>query len=115
MNNLFSDTALKLDVNRAMHISCSDAVDPVLKAIETYKDNPSILEINLKHYPKSHFNFEPAAESLILSIIKDVDSSKSNQKGNIPQYILKYNKNIYLLFFYCRKYIELYTQWYISS
>ena len=77
MNNLFSDTALKLDVNRAMHISCSNAVDPILKAIETYKDHPSILEINLKHYPKSHFNFEPAAESLILSIIKYLDSTKS--------------------------------------
>ena len=98
MNNFFSDTALKLDVNRAMHTSCSNAVGPILKAIETYKDHPSILEINLKHYPKSHFNFEPAAESLILSIIKDLDSTKSYQKGNMPPYILKNNKNIYSSF-----------------
>ena len=85
MNNFFSDTALKLDVNRAMHRSCMNDVDPILKAIEMYKDHPSILEINLKHYPKSHFNFEPAAESLVLSIIKDLDSTKSYQKGNIPR------------------------------
>ena len=49
-------------------------------------------------YPKSHINFEPAAESLILSIIKDLDSTKSYQKGNIPPYILKNNKNIYSFF-----------------
>ena len=81
-----------------MHISCSNAVDPILKAIETYKDHPSILEINLKHYPKSHFNIEPAAESLILSLIKHLDSTKSYQKGNILPYILKSNTKIYSSF-----------------
>ena len=98
MNNFIIDTSLELDVNRAMHISCSNAVGPILKAIGTYKDHSSILEINFKHCPKSHFNFETAAESLILSIIKDLDSSKSYQKGNIPPYIIKNNKNIYSSF-----------------
>ena len=58
MNNFFSDAALNLDVDRNLNTQKSNAVDSVLKAIEVYKDHPSIIKINQQNIIKSSFNFQ---------------------------------------------------------
>ena len=94
MNNFFSDAALNLDVDRNLNTQKSNAVDSVLKAIEVYKDHPSIIKINQQNIIKSSFNFQSIPQSLTLNIIKNLDSSKSYQKDNIPPKLLKDNKEI---------------------
>ena len=68
--------------------------DPLGKIIEKFKQHPSIIAI-MKYRPnKSNFSFSRVAKRSIESLIKNLDSSKTIQKDNIPTKIIKENIDI---------------------
>ena len=55
-NNYFSDAVSNLDIDWSLHvISVTNSDHPVDRAIEMYKNNPSILKINQLRYPCDSF------------------------------------------------------------
>ena len=94
-NNYFSDAVSKLDIDRSLHvISVTNSDHPVDRAIEMYKNHPSILKINQLRYPCDNFFFREISESSVAKSIENLDSSKAYQKDNIPPKILKASDDI---------------------
>ena len=82
-----------LDINRELHTGVSNSADPIISAIQKYKNHPSILKLN-ERMPIVTFNFKPVSEKDIKYIIQNVDSTKAFQKDDIPLTILKANEDI---------------------
>ena len=61
----------------------STSSDPVISAIERYKNHPSILKLNEK-MPNLTFNFQSVSENDMLCMIQSIDSTKAFQKNDIP-------------------------------
>ena len=94
MNNFFTDSVLNLDINRELHTGVSNSADPIISAIQKYKNQPSILKLD-ERMPIVTFNFKPVSEKDIKYIIQSsVDSTKAFQKDDIPPTILKANEDI---------------------
>ena len=95
MNNFFNDAVFSLDINRELHTDVSTSFDPVINAIERYKNHPSILKLNEK-MPNLRFNFQSVSENDMLCMIQSIDSTKAFQKNDIPPNILKAIEDIVL-------------------
>ena len=67
---------------------------PVKKAIQKFKNHPSILRIFQEASSKNSFSFDFISETSIHSIIRNTDSSKAYQKDNIPTQIWTDNVDI---------------------
>ena len=93
MNHFFSDAVFSLDINRELHTDVSTSSNPVISAIERYKNHPSILKLNEK-MPNLTFNFQSVSENDMLCMIRSIDSTKAFQKNNIPPNVLKANEDI---------------------
>ena len=94
-NNFFSDPVKNLDINRRLHVcDVRNIHDPIIKAIEMYKDHPSITKINSLGFTNAEFSFKPVTEKVVQDFIKNLDSSKAFQKYNIPPKLLKNNIDI---------------------
>ena len=89
-NIYFSVVVCKLDIDRSLYvISVTNSDHPVDRAIEMYKNHPSILKINQLRYPCDNFFSREISESSIAKSIEDLDSSKAYQKYNIPPKVLR--------------------------
>ena len=100
MNNFFSDAVSELDIDRQMYVdSVVDNNNPVEKAVEMFRNHPSILKIKRLGYEKDNFSFQSITEINMKTVINNIDSSKAYQKYNIPPKVLKKMK-IYVLLFY---------------
>ena len=65
-NNFFSDVVEDLDIDRTLHIDgMVNSDDPVEKAIQTFKNHPSILRIFQGGYPENSFSFDIISESYV--------------------------------------------------
>ena len=93
MNNFFTDSVLNLDINRELYTGVSNSADPIISAIQKYKNHPSILKLD-ERMPIVTFNIKPVSEKDIKYIIQSVDSTKAFQKDDIPPTILKANEDI---------------------
>ena len=93
MNNFFSDAVFSLDINRELHTDVSTSSDPVISAIESYKNDPSIMKLNEK-MPNLTFNFQSVSENDMLRMIQSIDSTKAFQKNDFPPNILIANEDI---------------------
>ena len=94
-NNYFSDPVKNLDINRRLHVcDVRNIHDPIIKAIEMYKDHPSITKINSPGFTNAEFSFKPVTEKVVQDFIQNLDSSKAFQKYNIPPKLLKNNIDI---------------------
>ena len=58
--------------------------DPVLNAINKYKNHPSIVMINSKIEPESIFSFKTVQYEDILRKTKNLNVSKASQQSDIP-------------------------------
>ena len=67
-------------------------VDPVTRAIEKYKNHPSILKLN-NEMTNSTFDFQFVSGLHMSKLLQDIASSKAFQKGDIPPIILKANED----------------------
>ena len=82
-----------LDINRELHTGVSNSADPIISAIQKYKNHLSILTLD-ERMPIVTFNLKPVSEKDIKYIILRVDSTKAFQKDDIPPTILKANEDI---------------------
>ena len=91
MNNFFSDVE-NLGIDRYLNtVISNDTNDPISKAINKYKTNPSILKIR-EHIHSDHtFNFQTLSNDEVEKQLFQLDTSKSFQADSIPSKILKEN------------------------
>ena len=95
-NNFFIDSIKNLDIDRTLYTDTSiNSNDPVEKAIEKFKNHPSIIRILQEGYSDNNFSFDLISDLDIQNVINKIDSSKAYQKGNIPPQIIKINADIY--------------------
>ena len=87
----FSKCKKTLNINKNSYIvdSSSSISDPVDKAINTYKNHPSILLIKQKVKNVDHCSFKEVSISEIGKELKELNSNKATTFGNIPTKILK--------------------------
>ena len=84
------DAARSLDIDCNLNISdCLINNNLAEKAINIFKNHPSITKIN-----QDKFSFLHVSNDNVLNVINSIDSSKAYQKDNIPPKILKENNNI---------------------
>ena len=62
--------------------------------IEKFKQHPRIITVMKQKPDKPNFSFSGMAKQIIESLIKTLDSSKTIQKENIPNKIIKENMDI---------------------
>ena len=67
--------------------------DPIEKAIEKFKNHPSITRVLQEGY-SDNFSIDLVSDLDIQNVINKIDSSKAYQKGNIPPQIIKINADI---------------------
>ena len=96
LNNFFQNAIKTLNINENSYIvdSSSSITDPVDKAINTYKNHPSILLIKQKLENVDHFSFKEVYISEIEKELRELNSSKVITFGNIPTKILKQSSKI---------------------
>ena len=87
LNNFFSDiiTNLKLPPDEDPTTNAENIADPILKAIEKYKNHASIRIINDKQKTKSAFIFNQVSLEEILKELKNLYPSKASQSSDIRQ------------------------------
>ena len=97
LNDLFSDiiTNLKLPSYEDPTTNVENIADPVLKAIEKYKNIPSIRMINDKYKTNSVFTFNQVSLEEILKKFKNFNSSKASQSSAIPTKIIRQNLDLF--------------------
>ena len=94
-NNFFANAVLSLDIDRNLNVNDSAINDnPVEKAIDMFKNHPSIIKINQAGFLKDEFSFLHVSDDIVVKVINSIDSSKAYQKDNIPPNILKQNNEI---------------------
>ena len=81
---------MKLEIDRELHTeNVVNIKKPIAKAIERYKNHPSILKLNENASGIGKFHFRPINVSTIQQVIQYMDSSKAFKTDNIPPKILK--------------------------
>ena len=94
-NNFFIDAVSSLDIDRNLHTSdCLISDNPVDKAINMFKNHPSILQINERRFAIDNVSFLHVSDEHVSKVINSIDSSKAYQNDNIPPKILKQNNAI---------------------
>ena len=116
LNNFFVNSIKNLDIDRGLHTVNITGItdDPGENAIEEFKRHPSITRINEEGFTQGKFSFQDVAESDISLVIKNIDSSKSYQKENIPPKLLKENNDIcalYIIYIYIYSWTKVITKW----
>ena len=87
----FENATKTLNINENSYIvdSSSSITDPVDKAINTYKNHPSILLIKQKLENVDRFSFKDVSVSEIEEELRELNSDKAIAFGNIPTKLLK--------------------------
>ena len=106
LNDYFSDirTNLKLPPYEDPTIDAVNITDPVLKAIEKYKNHRSIRIINDKYKTNSVFTFNQI--SLEEIELKNLNPSKASQSSDIPTKIIRQNLNLFAPIVHIKKLIN---------
>ena len=96
-NNHFASLVpnMKLQISETLTSDTQHILDPVQKAIEKYKNHPSIKIIKNSFGSEQHFSFEPVPFVEFESYIKKMDERKSTQKNDVPTKIVKENSDIF--------------------
>ena len=91
LNNFCLNATKTLNISENFYIvdSSSSITDPVDKAINTYKNHPSILLIKQKLENVDHFLFKEVSISEIEKELRELNSKSATSFGNIQTKILK--------------------------
>ena len=90
MNNFFTNAVNELGIDRNIHVNHAINLNvSVEKAVLMYENHSSILKINELGYLHNNFSFHHISEESIDNVIKNMDSNKAYQRGNIPPKLLK--------------------------
>ena len=86
LTTLFIESVSSFDVDRNLNITdCLISDNLVEKAIDMFKNHPSIIKINQAGFLNDNFTFQTITNENVLKVIYSIDSSKAYQKENIPQ------------------------------
>ena len=101
-NHYFIDIANNLGLHQNSEIlnNTDHLNDLSEKAVEKFKDHPSIIEIKKNRLLQSSFSFQKVSKKTIKNLIDHLDVSKSCQKEDIPNKLIKLNSDIFIDFLY---------------
>ena len=97
-NNYFGSIVEGLNISRPS--ICKEFRDPVLNAIKTFENHPSIVRIKNTVPQTESFSFECVSIDDIKKEILKLDVSKASQLLDIPTKLLKQNYDIFANFFH---------------
>lgn len=98
MNEFFANIVPNLNIAQYEPVDSfsSNITDPVLKAVEKYKNHPSIVAIKTRRENINFsFSFQKIERSEILQIISELDPKKAIQSNDIPTKMIKENCEIF--------------------
>ena len=95
LNNFFADAIINLNIPQ-YEDPTSNTDDPVLTAIEKYKNHPSIKLIKTNSENKVGCRFQEIQAIKIVKELSNVDCSKASQDPHIPTKIVKDNNDIFV-------------------
>lgn len=98
MNEFFANIVPNLNIAQYEPVDSfsSNITDPVLKAVEKYKNHPSIVAIKTRRENINFsFSFQKIERSEILQIISELDPKKAIQSNDIPTKVIKENCEIF--------------------
>ena len=98
LNNFFADAIINLNIPQYEDptSNTSGIDDPVLRAIEKYKNHPSIKLIKTNSENNASFRFQEIQAIEIEKELKNLDCSKALQDSDIPTKIIKDNIDIFV-------------------
>ena len=91
---------LKISMENNFDTEFVKTENPVLNAVNKYKNHPSVIMMKEKIKPIEKFSFFPVQYDDILRKIRNLDPSKSNQQTDIPTKILNYNSEYFAGYFH---------------
>ena len=99
LNNFYSNIITNLNIPEYEDTTTqvNELEDPILKAIEKYKNHPSIRAINTKG-PFGTFSFSEINREEILKEIQSLDTNKASQESDIPIKLIKQNLDLFSVF-----------------
>ena len=97
LNNAFSNILTDLNIPQYNDptINLEGIDNPILEAIEKYKNHPGIQAI-LSKGPFKNFSFAKVNLDCILKHIKNINIQKASQESDIPNKIVKDNHDIFV-------------------
>ena len=99
LNNFFADAIINLNIPQYEDPTSNNTNgidDPVLRAIEKYKNHPSIKLIKTNSENNASFRFQEIQAIEIEKELKNLDCSKALQDSDIPTKIIKDNIDIFV-------------------
>ena len=91
---------LKISMENNFDTEFVKTENPVLNAVNKYKNHPSVIMIKEKIKPIEKFSFFPVQYDDVLRKIRNLDPSKSSQQTDIPTKILNYNSEYFAGYFH---------------
>ena len=86
---------LKISMENNFDTEFVKTENPVLNAVNKYKNHPSVIMIKEKIKPIEKFSFFPVQYDDVLRKIRNLNPSKSSQQTDIPTKILNYNSEYF--------------------
>ena len=101
-SNFFSTVVkdLCINIDKDILTDTDHILDPVLSAIEKYKEHPSILKINKGYGNTMPFSFRYISVQDMSKEIKNINLNKSNPISSIPANMIKSNIGFFTHFLY---------------
>ena len=97
----FGNIVQNLGIDGLTNICSDNDAVTTRKAIEKYENHPSIKviweNIDITH----NFSFDLINPESASKIINNLDTSKATQQGDIPTKIIKDNKDLFFIFYFC--------------
>ena len=91
---------LKISMENNFDTEFVKTENPVLNAVNKYKNHPSVIMIKEKIKPIEKFSFFPVQYDDVLRKIRNIDPSKSSQQTDIPTKILNYKSEYFAGYFH---------------
>ena len=100
LNAFFSNTVKELNIKVKEDLLCdvSDINDPVERAIQKYKNRPSIQMIKEAFDSNKTFSFDLVSSDTIFKEIVSLDTKKVTRSNDVPTNIVKANADLFSIF-----------------
>ena len=100
LNAFFSNIVKELNIKVKEHLlrDVSDINDPVERAIQKYKNHPSIQMIKQTFDSNKTFSFHLVSSDTIFKKIVSLDTKKATHGNDVPTNIVKANADLFSIF-----------------
>ena len=100
LNSFFGNVVKELNINIKEDLLCnvSNINDPVERAIQKYKNHPSIQMIKEKFGYNKTFSFDFVSSDTIFKEIVSLDTNKATHSNDIPTKLIKTNADLFSIF-----------------